>query len=126
MIAMRYYVHHTPGRLRIKIPQIKHRPYRAKSVHDLLSGHGGLDRVEVNTATGSVVVYYNPEAISCDQILNLLKYNDLFDESQVMSEEEYRSRTSAKAGQALGKAVLGWAMGRVLDASGLSFLAALI
>jgi hypothetical protein len=123
---MRYYVHHTPGRLRIKIPHVKHRPYRARSVQDLLEGHGGLERVDVNAATGSVVIHYNPETISYDQIVNLLKYNDLFDESRVMSEQEYHIRAGAKAGKALGKAAFGWAMSRVLEANGLSFLAAFI
>jgi len=123
---MRYYVHQTPGRLRVKIPQIKHRPYMVRRVRELFNSLTDVEEIEINSTTGSVKIYYDPDHIDAGHLLNLLKYNDLFDENQVVEQEAYLSSTGQKAGTALGKAALSWTMGRVLEANGLSLLAALV
>ena len=123
---MSYYVHQTPGRLRVRIPQVKHRPYMARRVRELFQSLTDVEEIEINQTTGSVKIYYDPDQINAHQLLNLLKYNDLFDENQVMEKANHLSSTSKKAGAALGKAALSWTMGRVLEANGLSLLAILV
>jgi len=123
---MKYYLHHVPGRLRLRIPQLKHRPYRIKRIREALKNHAGIDRIEHKSATGSVVVHYDPDVMDDTRILNALSYNGLFDQSNVVSSQEERRRTGERAGEAVGRFVFNFALGRVLDASGLSFLAALI
>ena len=123
---MGYYVHHVPGRVRVKIPTIKNRPLKAKQVRQVLECQGGLDQIDINLATGSVVVHYDSDITSADQVLSLLEYHDFFDKSMTYGIHEEIERVSSRAGQAIGKAAFGWTLNRVLDANGLSFIAALI
>lgn len=123
---MRYYVHHVPGRLRIRIPQIKRQAHKARHVTTLLASRGGFDRVEANVSTGSVTVYYDPETTGHASILNLLKRHGYFDETQVLDPEDYYHHAGNRAGKVMGRALFSWAVGRVLEANGMSFLAAFI
>lgn len=123
---MRYYVHHVPGRLRIRIPQIKRQAHKARNVSNLLESCGGFDRVDVNVSTGSVTVYYDPETTGHDSILNLLERHGYFDETQVLDPEDYYQHAGSRAGKVMGRALFSWAVGRVLEANGMAFLAAFI
>jgi hypothetical protein len=98
----------------------------ARRVRELFKSLTDVEEIEINQTTGSVKIYYDPDHIDAGHLLNLLKYNDLFDENQVVAQEEYLSSTGQKAGAALGKAAFSWTMGRVLEANGLSLLAALV
>ncbi len=51
---MSYYVHHVPGRLRVKSPLIKNNETVAAAVKQLLRGVNGVDSVDVNLTTGSL------------------------------------------------------------------------
>jgi hypothetical protein len=123
---MGYYLHHVPGRIRIKIPQIKHRPDQAGKIREMLKEQGGISQMNINLSTGSVVVYYDPETLTATQILTLLKHNGFFDEAMTYGAPEEIDRISSKACETFGKAIFGWTVGRILDANGLSFLAAFI
>jgi hypothetical protein len=98
----------------------------ARRVRELFENQVDVLNVEINSTTGSVKVYYDPEMIHADQLLNLLKYNGLFDENTAIDQSAYFQQAGHKAGTALGKAAFSWTMGRVLEANGLSLLAALI
>ncbi len=119
-------VHHVPGRLRIKIDELKHQEHQAKKIRNLFHGLYGIDKSSVNTLTGSVVLYYDPSVFSADQLLNILKYNHVIDSGEGIIFEKPMSEPSNKIGMALGKAVLSWAVGKALERSGLGFLAVFI
>jgi hypothetical protein len=88
---MGYYVHHVPGRLRVRIPQLKQYPRRIEKVRKAFECIGGIDCIEHKRTTGSVVVHYDPELMDDGRILNILSYNGLFDEAlRVSSVEENR------------------------------------
>lgn len=123
---MGYYVHHVPGRLRIRIPELKLRPCRINKVHDALNNLNGIERIEHKRATGSIIIHYDPELMDDIRICNALSYKGLFDKTQVVSSHKMFKKTHEKAGQAIGRIVFNLALGRVLTANGLSFLAALI
>jgi hypothetical protein len=123
---MECYLHHVPGRIRVKIPHIKHRPYKADRVREMLQEQSGVDRINVNLSTGSVIVYYDPETPAAEEILSLLRYKGFFDETVSGNTPGEIDRVSTKACVVFGKAIFGWTVGQILDASGLSFLAALI
>jgi hypothetical protein len=110
----------------VRIPQLKHQPYRMNRVNDALKNHDGIWRIEHNKSTGSVVIHYDPDVLDEERILNILSYNNLFDASLVVSDSNRDHRPGEKAGKAVGRMVFSWAVGRVLDANGLSFLAALV
>ncbi len=122
---MDYYVHHVPGRLRIKIPEIKGTPHRAQEVRDLLMELPGIDTLSVNPITGSIKIIYNTTALHSREILCHLEDKGYFDGLQAVAERVHE-KGKGKAGQALGKALFGWALGKALEGTGLSFIAALV
>jgi hypothetical protein len=99
-------VHHVPGRLRVKIAGIKHQEHQAKKVQNLFSGLYGIDKISVNTLTGSVVLYYDPSVFSVDQLLNIFKYNNVIDSNQRIVFEEPVSETFNQMGWPLEKPYL--------------------
>jgi hypothetical protein len=121
-----YYVHHVPGRIRIKIPNIKYRPHRAQKILTLFEAFNGIDDVSVNKVTGSLVINYDPDVVRPEELLNALKENGYYEHSRAISYDHQLHKASSKAGDRIGKLVFGWAVGRALDASGMSFLTALI
>lgn len=123
---MSYYVHHTPGRLRVKIPLVKGNQERAKEVREILKELDGVNFIEINTVTGSVVVKYDRNVLNADDLLNYYKKYNLLDKTRATKAGRAVDISVSNASQAVGKALFGWAMGRMLEGSGLSILAALI
>ena len=54
-------VHAIPGRVRLRVHELKGNPGLASAVQERLAAAGGIRWVEVNAATGSVLVFYEPE-----------------------------------------------------------------
>ncbi len=123
---MAYYMHHVPGRLRVKIRKLKSRHDQCLELERILAHCYGVLAASVNPVTGSVVVRYNSRRTNPDGILDVLKARNLFDESKVHASDKSVSHNAAELGEKVGKAVLGWAVGKALEANGLSLLAALI
>lgn len=121
-----YYVHTTPGRMRIKIPELKNRPRYGKKIEGLFARRKGIENLTLNPVTGSVVFEYDEDRVDPGQILEVLKKNRLFDDTKIVSTDTVIDNTSHRIGKAFSKAVFGWAVGSALEGSGLSFLAALI
>jgi len=123
---MTYYLHSIPGRLRVKIPSVKGQPDKARAIRSLLEDVEGVESISANTVTGSVVVKYEPVLVHSDQILSILKKNDFFDEARAVTMDGAVAEAGSTVGRALSKAFCGWAVGRALEGTSLSFLAVLI
>jgi hypothetical protein len=54
--------HHTRGRIRVKVPAAKGNPELLREIEQLLAPAQGVQSVEVNPTTGSVVVHYDHTA----------------------------------------------------------------
>jgi copper chaperone CopZ len=121
-----YYVHNVPGRLRVRIPAVKNNPGKGLDVRTVLRKVDGIESISINTMTGSVVIKYDSRSLDSQQILKALEDCNYFDEARAVTNDQYIEGAVSKAGQALGKAVLSWALGKAFDASGLSFLAVFI
>jgi hypothetical protein len=52
--------HHIPGRMRVKVPGAKGQPRVLQRIQQSLAPMPGIRRVEVNPATGSVLIHYDP------------------------------------------------------------------
>jgi len=124
-MPMEYYVHHVPGRLRVRIPAIRKNPKNAADIECLL-GISGVDDIQVNHLTGSVVVTFDTTVITHDQLLELLKAKGYYDNSRVVTCDDKIQRASSIAATKFGRAMFGYAVGKALEASGLSRLAALV
>jgi hypothetical protein len=120
------YVHNVPGRLRVKSERFKHRKSGAGQAEKLLSGLYGIDGVKTKDLTGSIVIHYDPDVFSSDQLINILRHYDIIGANQPIHYEKPVGERSTKAGMALGKAVFSWAVGKALQESGLGFLAVFI
>lgn len=86
---MSYYLHHVPGRLRVKTPRIKKNRFIVEEIKQLLSSLSGIDSYEVNTVTGSIIINYDPRYISEDTIIRLLEETGYFDSSNAISNDQY-------------------------------------
>jgi len=123
---MQSYYHCVPGRMRVKIPALKSQPDRGEEVKSSLEGIDGIKAVTFTPLTGSVVVLFDQNRIGPEKISGHLKDVGLFDPSLVISSDEHIQDAVSRAGLRIGKVAVGWALGKALEANGLSLLAALI
>ena len=123
---MHTYYHWVPGRVRVKIPALKHQPDQGEQIQRMLRGLDGVTAVTFNPLTGSLVVLFDQDRIGPEQISGCLKDGGLFDPSLVISSDEHIQGAVTQAGLQIGKVALSWALGKALEANGLSLLAALI
>ncbi|MBL0713840.1 MAG: heavy metal translocating P-type ATPase [Desulfosarcina sp.] len=123
---MTYYVHQVPGRLRVKVPFLKHQPAKCALVIDALTGHQGIRKIKVNQLTGSVVISYDQSVIDEGRILNAMEYEGFFDSARAVKNDAPLDRAANRAGKAVGRAALSYLVGRALESNGLSLLAAFI
>lgn len=68
------YVHHVPGRLRVRAAAVKGSEEKAAAVRALLEPVSGVRSVAANPLTGSVTIHYD------QQVTNHLRLMDLLDE----------------------------------------------
>jgi copper chaperone CopZ len=112
--------------MRVKIPALKAQPDRGEEVKSSLEGIDGIKAVTFTPLTGSVVVLFDQDRIGPEKISGRLKDGGLFDPSLVISSDEHIQDAVSRAGLRIGKVAVGWALGKALEANGLSLLAALI
>ena len=94
---MSYYIHHVPGRLRIKSPVLKHNNGSENGIADLLRGLTGIERVAVNAMTGSCLIHYDPSMTCRDDIVLVLSKNGYFDPGRAITNEEYLQNVAVRA-----------------------------
>ena len=78
-------IHALPGRLRIKLYQIKREPQVADFIQKRLSLISAIHCVEINEITGSILIQYDPEEILKPDSLSLLSecFTVLFPEDEL-------------------------------------------
>ena len=123
---MSYYLHVVPGRVRVKIPLIKGDEAKSQQVENLLRGLRGINSVSAYSLTGSVVVNYQSDVVESEEILKVLKQQGYFDESKIVTNDQYLQNAVSKAGRSIGKVLFGLAIEKAFEGSGLSILTALI
>jgi copper chaperone CopZ len=127
---MSCYLHHVPGRIRIKTPSIKGRPDFAQDLEAKLGQLSGIKMVTANALTGSILVYYEENAVNAAAIVDLVSLETGSDLSAAAHPDQYVDEALSKTGKAvgvkIGKAVLGLVIGELLEGSPLALLAAAI
>jgi cation transport ATPase len=122
---MNYYMHTTPGRLRLKNILFKNR-----NTHDhikkVLSVLSGIATIELNSTTGSLTIHYNASQIQAKEIVAALQRAGYFDEKKAISNDQYIHTAASKAGQVIGKAALGVFVDKAFEGSALSLLGLLL
>jgi hypothetical protein len=123
---MSCYLHHVPGRIRIKTPFIKGSPAQAQGIEDNLKSIYGVKSANANALTGSVLINYDPGVVTGDEILNLACKEGRLDLSTALVSDGYMERGLSKTGEAIGRALLGIVIGKVFEGSPLALLSAII
>ena len=123
---MSHYVHHIPGRLRIKNPMFKKNPTLLEEARLCFEGADGITGISTNELTGSMVVTYDKEIVSSDHLFNVFRECEYVDENKAVTLDSKMKESFTQAGRLMGKACLSMVVDRALQGSGLSFLAALI
>jgi hypothetical protein len=72
MMPVIEYVHAIEGRLRIKVPEVKHSPSRARQIEELFQAFEGVLEVRANPITGNVLFLHDPGRIATREILGAL------------------------------------------------------
>lgn len=72
MTAIKY-MHHTPGRLRIKGAHFKCQGERARKAVAALQTMKGVELVQLNGHAGSLTVHYDPDLHTQAELLNALE-----------------------------------------------------
>lgn len=123
---MSYYIHHVPGRLRIKSPVLKNNNSVVEELKKSLSTLHGIGTVDINLTTGSLLVNYNKKAINYTEIVSLLERKGYFDSSKALTNDDYLYRAASKAGSVIGKSIFNTFTGMALKETPLSFLTILL
>jgi hypothetical protein len=66
-------MHVLDGRVRIKVPEVKHNPCMASAVVRVLERAAGVTYVRANTTTGNVLVQFDPHMTTHEHIIQILK-----------------------------------------------------
>jgi hypothetical protein len=70
------YVHHLPGRLRVRLDRAKN-PVVADSLDEMLRTIPGVSSVRVNVTTGSVLIHYNVAETDAGALLQIMRTRSL-------------------------------------------------
>lgn len=126
---MSHYVHHVPGRIRIKTPHLKRNSSRAAEVQALLDTHEGIVSREINILTGSVVIGYDKEITSADHILAAMKDNHHLASEAGINKTAGNGRTArtvSTVGDNLAKVVVGFVVEKALERSATALIGAIL
>jgi copper chaperone CopZ len=124
---MSHYIHHVPGRLRVKTPVLKRNEQRAAAVKALLREFDGIDAVDVNTVTGSILVGYDKTRTDSNTILAALKAQGYTEHDALVSQHRPTSHgTPSKLVQSVGKTVFGILVEKAVERSAVALVAGLI
>jgi hypothetical protein len=126
---MSHYVHHVPGRLRIKTPHLKRNHNRAAEVQSLLDTHTGIVSSQVNVLTGSVLISYDKALTTAEQIMAAMKDNKhLATEASLATATSNPrvTRTVSAVGDNVGKALFGFVVEKALERSAMALIGAIL
>lgn len=67
------YVHHLPGRLRIRIRSLKKNAVQAERIQQFFDPMPGIISVKVNLTTGSALIGYDEALVNADELMTTLE-----------------------------------------------------
>lgn len=73
------YVHHVPGRLRVRTSRIRNDERAARAAEELMASVPGVQRATTNTVTGSLTLHYDGAKTCVDELLPVLKAHQYID-----------------------------------------------
>jgi hypothetical protein len=123
---MAHYIHHVPGRLRIRTPRIKRDAMRAEAAEAFALTIEGVTAARANSVTGSITLGYQRDIVSAQTILNALALRGYYQPELVQHADHQLPHMAARAGDVLGKALFGMVVEKVVERSAFALLGAIL
>lgn len=120
-----YYLHKTPGRIRLKSPVFKN-PSFHDDARNVLACFDGIHNCDINPTTGSVTVHFHPAKAHADAIVKSFEEAGLFDSKRAVTNDQYVKNMVSKTGNIVGRAVFGGIMDYALGGSPLALVSYII
>lgn len=117
---MSQYIHHIPGRIRVRSKAFRCQGERARNAQAQLMGMDGVRDVQINPRASSIVVQYDPERLSRVELFATLE------ELGCMAPVRRDSDHSSRLGETFGKALVGAAVQKAVEQSARTLVGALV
>lgn len=123
---MTHYIHHVPGRLRIRTPQLKRDALCAEAAEAFVLTIEGVTAARANSVTGSITVGYQRDVVSAETILDALVLRGYYQPELVQHADHQLPAMASRAGGLLGKALFGMALEKAVERSALALIGAIL
>jgi hypothetical protein len=126
---MTQYIHHVPGRLRVKTLYLKRNETKAAEVCRFLAGIAGVVACDVNTLTGSIVISYDTSLTSAEMLLGWLADQGYVTQAARSGNKAFKQKqnhTLSNLGGNVGKAVIGFAVEKAFEHSAIALIGAIL
>ncbi|NBC15663.1 MAG: heavy-metal-associated domain-containing protein [Gammaproteobacteria bacterium] len=117
---MSQYIHHVPGRIRIRSRAFQCYGERADAAQDRLLAMDGVRSVEIKPRAASLIIQYDPERVSRAALFATLE--DLGCMAPVRRDNAH----VRQMGETFGKALVGAAMQKAVEQSARTLVGALV
>jgi copper chaperone CopZ len=120
-----HYIHHGPGRLRVRTPALKRNKRESEKVRTAVQAIDGVMAVDVNHLTGSITVSYD-KAASPNAVLELFQTYGYIGEPMMMPADAHADDAASRAGHAVAKFAVGVLVEKLVEHSAVALIGALI
>ncbi|MFP4061970.1 MAG: HMA2 domain-containing protein, partial [Halochromatium sp.] len=117
---MSQYIHHVPGRIRVRSKAFRCHGERARAAQARLMAMEGIREVQINQRASSILVQYDPERLSRAQLFSALE------ELGCMAAAWRESTHSHKLGETFGKALVGAMVKKAVEQSARGLVGVLV
>jgi allophanate hydrolase subunit 1 len=120
IIAMSQYIHHIPGRIRIRSRSFQCYGARAEAARERLLAMPGIRTVEIRPRAASLIVQYDPQRVTRAELFATLE------ELGCMAAVRRDNEHVRKIGETFGKALVGAMMQKAVEQSARTLVTALV
>jgi copper chaperone CopZ len=121
---MVHFIHHVPGRLRVKTATIKGRGVLADKAIAHLGALEGITSAAANPVTGSIVINYDAARMSAGRVLDSLRQGGYIQE--VVDGHPERPAAGSRLAGRVGDTLLNKVIETVVERSAVALIGALI
>lgn len=130
LIPEMLYVHHVPGRLRVKLRHLKGNREAGLRICDSVNLLGGVIEAVSNPATGSVIVHYDHRRLSIEELWQALHFAGVVDSPLPVMPDHDRlpamSQNQQGAAEKLLDRLMGIVVEKAMEHSARALIAALV
>lgn len=113
------YIHHVPGRLRVRSKSLRGSGCDTEQLCAVLDTLEGIGERRLNAKTGSLLVYYDPKRVCADDILYYMAKSGCLEGGVTAAGQ--RASSLASMGSVVGSALFGTFVKKSLETSISSF-----